>query len=152
MAVVVQDGDGQRLDLYDADTCGLLQPDVAHSSGRITNVSIEAASLTYTEEVGDITQVRLMTYDRNRVPFTLTKYFEGVTDVRSLVGSDGTLAWVQSGETQPAATASRSGTPRRTARGTSSGCPASRTNPSPTGASTISPSRRMAPGSPSCRL
>ncbi len=100
MAVVVQDGDGQRLDLYDADTCGLLQPDLAHSSGRITNVSIEGASLTYTEEVGDTTQVRLMTYDRNRVPFTLTQYFEGVTDVRSLVGSDGTLAWVEPGETQ----------------------------------------------------
>ena len=100
MAVVVQVGDGQRLDLYDADTCGLLQPDLAQSSGRITNVSIEGASLTYTEEVGDATQVRLMTYDRNRVPFTLTQYFEGVTDVRSLVGSDGTLAWVQPGATQ----------------------------------------------------
>ena len=98
MAVVVQDGDEQRLDLYDADTCALRQPDLARSPGRITNVSIDGASLTYTEEVGDTARVRIMTYDRNLLPFTDTRYI--LDDARSGVSSGGTMAYVQQGETQ----------------------------------------------------
>jgi hypothetical protein len=96
MAVVVQDGNGQRLDLYDADTGALLQRELARAD-RITNVSIKGAGLTYTEEGGATARVRIMTYDAGRLPFTHTSYIFG--NERSGVGSEGTMAFVEQGVT-----------------------------------------------------
>jgi hypothetical protein len=97
MAVVVEDDNGQRLDLYDADTGDLLQRDLAHAN-RITNVSIQGAGLTYTEEVGGTPRVRIMTYDRSRLPFTLTAYV--FDNARSGALSEEAFAYVQQGATQ----------------------------------------------------